>query len=81
MRTCGVCGEKFEDRDGHKELELYADHEYTHQPTAGQWHMAYHRIQFSKENHRPCDCTDCQVFMRKQGMDTSGKALEADPEF
>ena len=29
---------------------------------SNQWNVAYHRIQFSKEEHRPCDCRECREY-------------------
>jgi hypothetical protein len=55
VRTCGVCGEKFEDVVDAKgnvtnpSLAQFSDHQAFHNPSPAQWAEAHKRIEAGKE--------------------------------
>jgi len=48
---------------------------------ANQWAVAYHRIMYSKENHKPCTCEDCREHLaaiaEEKRAQTASNAQEA----
>lgn len=44
--------------------------------TFDTWSVVYHRIKFSEQEKRPCDCRDCKEFMAQRGLDINGNDLE-----